>query len=166
LKIMQSLAPAPEPPAASVPPTIVFSGITRAVLAAPPARAQRAPTPTRPAAPAPAGARPRPNGNGAWPAGTQDCWRCEIVWDSGYRTSRFHAVVRPPGSARGRVSGRSQAFRWMFDAAPQACKPEFVAAVGSLDQTLTQAGWRPVQPGPKWYARRYVWAGAEAPPLG
>jgi hypothetical protein len=54
----------------------------------------------------------------------------------------------------------------MFDAAPQASKPEFVAAVGSLDQTLTEAGWRPVQPGPKWYARRYVWAGADAPPLG
>jgi hypothetical protein len=106
------------------------------------------------------GARPAV---GAWPAETRDAWRCEIAWDSGYRTSRFHAVVREPGQRRARIAARSQAFKWLLDGPPKKDRPEFEAAVRSLDAALVGAGWRRIPPGPKWYAQRYVWPGAEAP---
>jgi hypothetical protein len=157
-------APAPPPPAPpAAPAPVVLAAVKpsplvrRVVVVAlePVAAAAPADSP-RPAPPRPAVA--------AWPASTRDAWRCEIGWDSGYRLSRFQAVVWAPGERKGRVTERSEPFKWLFDAPPKPAEPAFVAAVAALDEALVAAGWRMLPPGVKWYARRYVWPGAGAPP--
>lgn len=99
-----------------------------------------------------------------WPADTADLVRCQIGWASGYRRSRFEAVVLRPGEGKPAPIGASEEFRWMFKGAPDRRAPEHVAAVKRLRAALQADGWEEVGPGRAWYARRFVWRRDADPP--
>jgi hypothetical protein len=101
-----------------------------------------------------------------WPEGTAELVRCQINWESGYRQSRFAAVMLRPGARRGRTIGASESFKWMLNAPPDWRDPQHLAAVRALRARLIGDGWDEVGDGPAWYARRFVWRRTEAPPEG
>jgi hypothetical protein len=109
------------------------------------------------AAPARTGVAPR-----EWPADTAELVRCQIAWASGYRSSRFEAVVYEPGRRRGQAIGGSEPFAWMLKGEPEWQNQQHVAAVKRLCVQLMADGWEDVGRGPEWYARRFVWR-ADAP---
>ena len=121
-----------------------------------------------PAPPRPAPRRaPRPRRQQqqrAWADGTHVMWRCEVSWANGYAPSRFRAIAYPPGKRRGRAVAESESFRWMPNAAPDPRNPEQVTEARRLADALLAAGWLPTEPGPEWYAARFVWPGPGAPP--
>jgi hypothetical protein len=99
-----------------------------------------------------------------WPQGSADRWRCEIAWQAGWADSRFEALVYAPAAPRGRTIARSHRLRWLLMAQPDAAAAEHRRALGSLAAALAAAGWEPVGRGADWYARRFCWARAGAPP--
>jgi hypothetical protein len=94
-----------------------------------------------------------------WPEETAELVRCEIGWTSGYRTSRFEAVVYEPGERKGRAIGGSEPLRWMFKGVPDRGDRAHIAAVKALRARLIGEGWEDIGDGPAWYARRFVWPG-------
>jgi hypothetical protein len=94
-----------------------------------------------------------------WPAGASELARCEITWSSGFKTSRFEALVYPPGEKRGRPIGGSEPIEWMLKGSPDWRDEEHFAAVKSLRGRLIADGWQEVAEGDDWYARRFVWRG-------
>jgi hypothetical protein len=99
-----------------------------------------------------------------WPADTADLARCEIQWAAGYRSSRFAAVVHHPGRKRGEPIGGSEPFKWTLKELPSRREPAYVEAVKRLRAALLDAGWEEIEPGPTWYARRFVWRREGSPP--
>ena len=130
-----------------------------------PAEAAAVPAPAEPAPAAAAPAEPAPAAPPTRPAKQADTvWRCEIAWDAGYVTSRFHALAFPPGSKQGERIGSSAPLRWMFKDDPDRTSPAHTAAVRSLEVALTAAGWQRAGRGPAWYSKRFVWRQADPPP--
>jgi hypothetical protein len=98
-----------------------------------------------------------------WPREAESRWRTEIVWCSGYRTSRFRAVVMAPGRHRRRTLKRSCAYRWMFRWDPDPSRAAFRVPFEQLIADLMNEGWQPTAPGPKWWSVRFVWPRPGAP---
>jgi hypothetical protein len=98
-----------------------------------------------------------------WPREAESRWRSEIVWCSGYRTSRFRAVVMAPGRRRRRTLKRSCAYRWMLRWEPDPERAAFRIPFEQLITTLMDEGWQPTKPGPKWWSVRFVWTRPGAP---
>lgn len=121
----------------------------------------RPPRPTPRPAPRP---RRQQQQQWAWADGTHVMWRCEVTWADGYARSRFRAIAYPPGKRRGRAVAESESFHWMPNAAPDPRNPEQVTEARRLADALLAAGWLPTEPGPEWYAARFVWPGPGAPP--
>ena len=97
-----------------------------------------------------------------WPSGTEDLWRCEITWRSGYRKSCFHAVAHGPARSPGGTIALSSTYRWLFKNDPEV-DTRSVAEVRRLAERLTGAGWEPVGRGRHWYELRFVWRRGGAP---
>jgi MYXO-CTERM domain-containing protein len=116
-------------------------------------------------APAPRPVRPLFAPQRAWPADTEDLWRCEIRWRAGYINSRFTLVARRPAERRPTPLASSQTFKWMIMNDPEPASQDFRDAVMQLDEQITDAGWEPVGSGREWWELRYVWRGAGDPPL-
>jgi hypothetical protein len=115
-----------------------------------------------------ASAEPLPEGwrpwRWPWPEGTEALWRCEIVWDAGYRSSRFRAVVLKPGRFhRPQPITASEEFRWLLKEDPETTDPQYVEAVRAMTQELVDAGWEPTERGSRWWSRRFVSHGDEPP---
>lgn len=117
-----------------------------------------------PAAPAAAQAPPRRTLVRGWPEDTAELVRCEIAWASGFKSSRFEAVVRRPGEKRGRPIGGSAPIEWMLKGTPDWRDEEQFAAVKSLRARLIADGWQEVAEGDEWYERRFVWRGDDPAP--
>jgi hypothetical protein len=100
----------------------------------------------------------------AWPAETQNRWRCELKWDAGYFNSRFQAVVYPPGAQPGRPVAAGEPFKWTFMSDPDPKGERHLAQVRALASALEAAGWERVDRGPAWYAHRFVWRREGRPP--
>ena len=133
-----------------------------------PARTVPATTPAR-TLPSPAAAPvrervapPAPRRTTEWPAGTEDMWRCEIKWRSGYRTSCFRAVTHGPAHSPGGTIALSGTYKWLFKNDPEA-DTRTVAEVRRLAERLIGAGWEPVGRGRHWYELRFVWPREGAP---
>jgi hypothetical protein len=80
-----------------------------------------------------------------WPPETRRLWRCEIEQDARSVDARFTAAVHPPGHGRGRAIGGS-------------------SEVSNLAAALEAAGWERAGQGGDWFAERFVWRRAGAPP--
>jgi hypothetical protein len=93
-----------------------------------------------------------------------DRWRCRIRWRAGWRSSRFEAIVMPPGKKRGPCIAASAEFAWTFKADPDPGLPEVRAAVAALRAELRAAGWEPAGIGRQWYAHRFAWTSDDDPP--
>ena len=100
-----------------------------------------------------------------WPAGTEDLWRCEITWRSGYRKSCFRAVARGPASSRGSTIALSDTYKWLIKDDPDV-DTRYVAEVRRLADRLIGGGWEPVGRGRHWYELRFVWRRDGAPSDG
>jgi hypothetical protein len=98
-----------------------------------------------------------------WPGEAEARWRSEIIWCSGYRTSRFRAVVIAPGRHRRRTLKRTCAYRWMFRWDPDPARAAFRVPFERLINDLMAEGWQPTKPGPKWWSARFVWNRPGAP---
>jgi hypothetical protein len=105
---------------------------------------------------APAGGLPP-----AWP---DEIAHCELRWASGYRSSRFEAVAHLPSDRRGRVIATSEPFPWMLREPPDQQNGAQAGAVEMLRHRLSGSGWEEVEPGPAWYALRFVWRREGEPP--
>jgi hypothetical protein len=144
-------------------------GPPRESFAAPPSLPARAPRPGRFEPGAAAGEFADEAGTGRfvrrrpWPEDTDGLWRCEIKWDAGYKTSRFTATMRRPGARRGQAVAASDPFKWMLMAEPDDAA-EYRAAVEALVRAVRAAGWERIDPGPEWWAERFVWRRDEPPP--
>jgi hypothetical protein len=102
----------------------------------------------------------------AEPAGEESAepWRCEIVWQAGYVSSRFVALAYEPGRRRGRQIGASAPLRWLFKDDPDPRVAEHPEAVRTLEVALLEAGWDRAGQGSDWYAQRFVWRRGGTPP--
>jgi hypothetical protein len=100
---------------------------------------------------------------GAWPAGADESWRCEIEWRAGHGRARFQAVMYEPGASSGHPIGTSRPFGWLDLDTPDPSATTHQAEVQALVTALEAAGWRRVGQGSNWYAERFVWT-AETPP--
>ena len=139
---------------------------------APPAvelAAVRAAAPPAPAAPAVPDRPPARAGRFVrkpdWPEGSDRLWRCELRWEAGVVNSRFEAVAYEPGVAqRTRSVASSVTFKWLMMAEPNPSADEYRKELRRLVTALQGAGWDYVGRGTKWYAARFVWRRAGAPP--
>jgi hypothetical protein len=119
----------------------------------------------RPSAPDAAAAvrsdRPRPLVLGA-PTDRALDWRAEIEWRHARDGSRFRITASTPASSERIAVGESQLLAWP-PTGPDAVQA-LRRAVDELQSAAVAAGWRPVQAGPAWYAKRFVWQGVGSPP--
>ncbi len=100
-----------------------------------------------------------------WPSGSEQLWRCELRWEAGVVNSRFEAVAYEPGSTQhARPIGNSVTFKWLMMADPNPSADEYRTELRRLVTALQGAGWDYVGRGSKWYAARFVWRRAGAPP--
>jgi hypothetical protein len=99
-----------------------------------------------------------------WPEDSEQLWRCEIKWKSGYARSRFQAVAHDPENGTDKVVGTSPAFKWMLLGEPDVRDADFREAARGLAAALEAAGWERVGTGYDWYAARFVWRVDEPPP--
>ena len=100
-----------------------------------------------------------------WPSGSEQLWRCELRWEAGVVNSRFEAVAYEPGSSQhARPIGNSVTFKWLMMADPNPSADEYRTELRRLVTALQGAGWDYVGRGSKWYAARFVWRRAGAPP--
>jgi len=111
-----------------------------------------------PVAPAKRFARPRP-----WPEEAATLWTCEIAWKAGYVKSAFRAMGGPPGGSRRQSLAESPPLRWTLMTDPEPPTPEMIATVKVLMTALQDAGWERIEPGPAWYAQRFLWRGQGEP---
>jgi hypothetical protein len=118
-------------------------------------------TPPRPELTATPRRRFRPGA--AWPERSEELWRCEIKWKSGYTRSRFEAVVHDPVRGTDKVIGRSPSFKWMLLGEPDAQEAQFREAARDLAAILEAVGWERVGTGYAWYAARFIWQKDEPP---
>ncbi len=107
--------------------------------------------------------RPRFRPGAKWPEHTEQLWRCEIKWRSGYARSRFEAIVHDPVNGTDKVIGRSAAFKWMLLGEPDVRGADFREAAHSLVAALEAVGWERVGTGYAWYAARFIWQADEPP---
>jgi hypothetical protein len=124
------------------------------------------PAPAAPATPTAAEHKP---GSGrfarsGWPDGSEQLWRCEIRWATGYISSRFEAVAFPPGARRGGPVGASPSFKWLLRTQPELYVEEHRAEVRRLATSLAAAGWERAGQGEHWYEARFVWPREGRPP--
>jgi hypothetical protein len=103
-------------------------------------------------------------GSRAWPEEARVLPRCEVRWSEGYRRSWFEVVVFAPGRRRSRVLTSSDPFKWMLAAPPDPGDREHLRAMVALCAALEEDGWEEIEPGPKWYSRRFVWRHSAPPP--
>jgi hypothetical protein len=101
-----------------------------------------------------------------WAGDAEAHWRCEIIWVSGYRTSRFRAVAMAPGRRRRQVLASTAPFPWMFRSDPDPERAKFRVAVQGLATRLRNRGWESTDPGDDWWNARFVWTRPEPPPKG
>ena len=110
------------------------------------------PTETHVASPAPA-VRPR--------AGAARV--AEIEWHHDAAASRFRVVARTEEGQDETVIAESEPLEW-----PPASQDAVLAMTRTADElaaSVTTAGWRSIEPGEAWYAKRFVWEPAgDAPP--
>jgi hypothetical protein len=101
-----------------------------------------------------------PNGRTSWIAEVR--WDSDIRWDQELQSSCFYAVASPPHDDVERVVAESFEVEWppTSDAGVHA----LVDAVDELDRSMVAVGWRPIEPGDAWYARRYACSGFGPPP--
>jgi hypothetical protein len=92
-----------------------------------------------------------------WPPGSEEQWRAEVVWDSGYRKGRFRAVAIPPSAHRGRPIATTKMLEAAGLRSPDPVRPQFRAPFEQLVADLRHAGWQPVEPGSRWWSSRFVW---------
>lgn len=129
-----------------------------------PQRAERRTGPPAPPSPVPESADSGWFKRRPWPEGTEELWRCELRWSAGWARSRFEAVAQEPHGGKRLPVATSEPFSWMLHADPAADDAEVRDAVGELSELLLADGWTEVEPGRRWYARRYVWRRDGAPP--
>jgi hypothetical protein len=104
-------------------------------------------------------ARSRP-----WPEEAETLWTCEIAWKAGYVKSTFRAMAAPPGGdGRRRSIGESPPLKWTLMTDPEPPTPEMLSGVKALVHALVAAGWERTDPGPGWYAQRFLWRGEGEP---
>ena len=104
-------------------------------------------------------ARARP-----WPEEAETLWTCEIAWKAGYVKSTFRAMAGPPGGeGRRRSIGESPPLKWTLMTDPEPPTPEMLTGVRALVHALVAAGWERTEPGPVWYAQRFLWRGEGEP---
>jgi hypothetical protein len=99
----------------------------------------------------------------AWPPGTEQQWRAEVVWAGGYRKGRFRAVAIPPSARRGRPIAATKMVDVTRRRAPDPVRPQFRAPFDHLVADLRRAGWQPVEPGSRWWSVRFVWTRSSRP---
>ena len=135
------------------------------VKAAPPSPAPAPPaeSPTPKSAQLWTGRFKRPSG---WPEGTENLYRCEVMWEAGYVKSHFHfrAMVFRPGRRRGVAACSSKPFKWPVADQPDPESVELRAAAERLADAMTAAGWEPAGKGTQWYSQRFVWRREGPPP--
>ena len=83
---------------------------------------------------------------GLWEVCEIDCWR-------GYLKSEFYATAMTPEGEE-YAAGRSPAFRWRGNGAPEPTTEAVAAAHEALVAQLAREGWEPYEDGPAWYSRR------------
>jgi hypothetical protein len=73
-------------------------------------------------------------------------------------------MVGAPRARRRRVLAESPPFTNLLKDPADVPRPELVAAVEELVEALEAQGWTPVEPGGRWYSRRFIWTRDGFPP--
>jgi hypothetical protein len=111
--------------------------------------------------------------SGAWyakrfgwePFAAERVWHCEIRWTARHLTAGFEAVVTGPDIASATPVAASTAARWRLGREPDPEAADHHARLRRLASALQAAGWQRAGQGDEWYCERFVWHGAEAPPM-
>jgi hypothetical protein len=82
-------------------------------------------------------------------------WTAEIEWRHTDWGSRFTVVARSTGGEEPVVLAQSAPLEWP-PTTPKAVQA-LTDAAGDLEAALTAAGWRALEPGDAWYAKRFGW---------
>jgi hypothetical protein len=103
-----------------------------------------------------------PGAHIAAPPDPYRAWTAEIQWCPTGDDPRFRVVAQSPPEHARRVVAESRRLEW--PPADVRSVEAVAAAVDRLGELVIAAGWRPLERGEAWYAKRFAWTPVEAPP--
>jgi hypothetical protein len=86
-------------------------------------------------------------------------WIAEIEWREAAGHARFRATARATRDVEPAVVAESAALAWPPE--DRAGVRAMTRAALEVEQRLLEAGWRPIEPGRRWYAKRFAWVARE-----